>query len=293
MIGSVRPDKHRPLGLTTRVDPSYDAWMGVSRSGQVIHLSTGVDVAYVAHGEASGIPVLLLHAWGESIGCFDCLTPLLPTTIRILAMDQRGHGASDKPADAYSLADFAGDVTAFLDAMGLPSVVLVGFSSGGYVAQQVAITSPGRVRGLVLVGAPRSLHGRAPFADEVEQLTDPIDRAWVKDSLTWFPRFHEVPEWYIEARIDDGLKMPARVWRQSLAGLSDAAPPTETGTIHTPTLIIWGGQDELLLRADGDALAAAIDDSRLVVYPDTGHLVLWEQPARVASDLTAFLGDLR
>ena len=266
--------------------------MGVSRSDQVVHLSTGVDVSYVAQGDPSGVPVLLLHAWGESLGCFDRLTPMLPTTIRVLAMDQRGHGHSDQPADAYSLADFAGDVTAFLDAMGLPSAVLVGSSSGGYVAQQVAITSPERVRGLVLVGAPRSLHGRAPFADEVDQLTDPIDRTWVKDSLTWFPRFHQVPDWYIEARVDDGMQIPARVWRQALAGLNEATPPTETGTIHTPTLIIWGERDELLPRADGDALAAAIPGSRLVVYPDTGHLVLWEQPARVASDLTAFVNDL-
>ncbi len=266
--------------------------MGVSRSGQAIHLGTGVDVSYVAQGDPSGVPVVLLHAWGESLGCFDRLTPLLPATIRALAMDQRGHGDSDKPTEGYSLTDFAGDVTAFLDAMGLPSAVLVGSSSGGYVAQQVAISSPERVRGLVLVGAPRSLRGRPSFADEVDRLTDPINRAWVKESLTWFPRFHDVPEWYIEDRVDDGVQMPARVWRQALAGLTEATPPTEAGTIHTPTLIIWGERDELLPRADGDALAAAIPGSRLVVYPDTGHLVLWEQPARIASDLTAFVAHL-
>jgi pimeloyl-ACP methyl ester carboxylesterase len=185
--------------------------MGVSRSGQAIHLSTGLDVRYVARGDPSGVAVLLLHAWGESLGSFDRLIPLLSNSIRALAMDQRGHGESSKPADAYSLTDFAGDVTAFLDALGLPSAVLVGSSSGGYVAQQVAITSPERVRGLVLVGAPRSLHGRAPFADEVDRLTDPVNRAWVRDSLTWFPRFHDVPDWYIDARVDDGVQMPARV----------------------------------------------------------------------------------
>lgn len=267
----------------------YDAGMRVSRSGQAIHLSTGVTVRYVDMGDSAGVSVVLLHAWGESLGCFDRLLPLMPTTIRVLAMDQRGHGGSDKPADAYSLSDFAGDVTAFLDAMGLAATVLVGSSSGGYVAQQVAITSPERVRGLVLVGAPRSLHGRPPFADEVDQLTDPIDRTWVEDSLTWFPRFHDVPEWYIAARVDDGVTTPARVWRQALTGLTEATPPTETGTIRTPTLIIWGERDELLPRSDAGALAAAIPGSRLVVYPDTGHLVLWEQPARVASDLTAFV----
>jgi pimeloyl-ACP methyl ester carboxylesterase len=263
-----------------------------SRSCQAVHLRTGIDVCYIAHGDPSGVPVLLLHAWGESLGCFDRLTPLLPTTIRALAMDQRGHGDADKPADGYSLTDFAEDVTAFMDAMGLPSAVLVGSSSGGYVAQQVSISSPERVRGLVLVGSPRSLRGRTPFADEVDRLTDPISRAWVKASLTWFPRFHDVPEWYIEARVDDGVRMPARVWRQALAGLTEATPPTEAGTIDVPTLIIWGGRDELLRRADGDALAAAIPDSRLLVYSDTGHLVLWEQPERVAADLTDFVNHL-
>jgi hypothetical protein len=62
----------------------------------------------------------------------------------------------------------------------------------------------------------------------------------VKESLTCFPRFQPVPEWYIEARVDDGVQMPARVWRQALAGLGEATPPTEAGTIRTPTLIIRG-----------------------------------------------------
>lgn len=271
---------------------SYDRCMGVSRPDQAIHLRTGVDVRYVAQGDPSGVPVLLLHAWGESSGCFDRVTASLPTSLRALAMDQRGHGHSDKPADGYALTDVAGDVTALLDAMGLSSAVLAGSSSGGYVAQQVAISSPERVRGLVLIGAPRSLRGRPAFADEVDRLTDPMNRAWVKESLLWFPRFHDVPEWYLEARVDDGMQMPARVWRQALAGLTEATPPTEAGTIETPTLIIWGERDQLLPRSDTDALAAAIPDSRLVVYPDTGHLVLWEEPARIASDLTAFIAHL-
>ena len=249
-------------------------------------------VSYVAHGDPAGVPVLLLHAWGESWGCFDRLIPLLPATIRVLAMDQRGHGGSDKPPYGYSLTDAAGDVTAFLDAMAVSSAVLVGSSSGGYVAQQVAISSPERVRGLVLLGAPRSLRGRPAFADEVDRLRDPISRAWVRESLTWFPRFHDVPEWYLEERVDDGVQVPARVWREALAGLTEATPPTEAGTIVTPTLILWGGRDALLPRADGEALAAAIAGSRLVVYADTGHLVLWEVPERIASDLTAFLTEL-
>ena len=255
-------------------------------------MPTGVSLPYLSSGPTSGTPVVLLHAWGESAGVFDRVVPLLPSTVRALAMDQRGHGEADKPPSGYSLEEYAEDVVAFLDALGLSSAVLAGSSSGGYVAQQVAVTHPSRVAGLVLVGAPLSLRGRPPFAEEVDRLTDPLDAAWVRESLAWFPRFHEVPDWYIDARVDDGLRMPVRVWREAFYGLTDARPPTETGTITAPTLVVWGGRDELLTRDHAEGLVAAIPDSRLVVYDDTGHLVLWEQPERVAADLATFVETL-
>ena len=122
-----------------------------------LDLSTGIALSYVATGERPGHPgVMLLHAWGESRGSFDRLVALLPESVRVLAIDQRGHGDADVPASGFSLADFADDVEAFMDAAGLSSAVLVGVSSGGYVAQQVAVTHPERVAGLVLVGSPRS-----------------------------------------------------------------------------------------------------------------------------------------
>jgi hypothetical protein len=137
---------------------------------------------------------------------------------------------------------------------------------------------PHRVDGLVLVGAPRSLQGRPAFANEVDRLTDPVDPTWVEESLTWFPRYHQVPDWYIKDRIRDGLRVPAHVWMAGLAGLTSAVPPSESATITAPTLIIWGERDELLPLQDGYLLAAAIPGSRPIVYQDTGHLVLWEHP---------------
>ena len=258
-----------------------------------IALATGVSVPYVSAGPAAAAPVVLLHAWGESRRSFDRLLPLLPRTIHAVAMDLRGHGDADKPAAGYTLAEVAADVAAFMDAAGVPSAVLLGSSSGGYVAQQVAVTNPHRVTGLVLVGSPRSLQGRPPFADEIDQLTDPVDAAWVRKTLTWFPRFRQVPQWYIDGRVQDGVRMPSHVWREALAGLVSARPPTDVATITAPTLIVWGARDELLTSEHQQSLAAAIPASRLIVYEDTGHLVLWEQPERVASDLTAFVASLR
>ena len=157
-------------------------------------LSTGVRLPYVSVGPSSATPVMLLHAWGESRRSFDRLMPMLPNTVHAVAVDQRGHGDADRPRTGYSLASLAEDSVAFMDALGISSAVLLGSSSGGYVAQQVAAISPHRVAGLVLVGSPRSLQGRPPFADEVDQLSDPVDEVWVRDSLTWFPRFDPVPE---------------------------------------------------------------------------------------------------
>ena len=257
-----------------------------------LELATGIALPYDARGAGEGTPVLLLHAWGESRGAFDRLIDLLPDTLRVMAIDQRGHGDADAPATGYSLDDFADDAVAFMDAAGVPSAVLVGVSSGGYVAQQVAISNPHRVAGLVLVGSPRSLRGRPAFADEVDLLIDPVDESWVRESLDWFPRFHDVPQPYIDDRVRDGARIPARVWRETFYGLCDAAPPTDRGTIACPTLIVWGARDELLRREQQEKLAAAIADSRLVTYENTGHLVMWEQPRRVARDLTAFVASI-
>lgn len=265
--------------------------MGADRTRRV-HLATGVTVPYLEQGDPQAAAVLLLHAWVESSACFARLWQAVPPTLRVFAMDQRGHGDADKPVDGYALANFADDIEAFMDAVGLQSAVLLGSSSGGYVAQQVAVQVPRRVDGLVLVGAPRSLRGRPAFADEVDQLTDPVDPTWVEESLTWFPRYHHVPDWYIKDRIRDGVRVPAHVWRAGLAGLTTAVPPSESGTITAPTLIIWGERDELLPLPDGHLLAEAIPGSRLVVYQDTGHLVLWEQPQRVATDLVDFVDRL-
>jgi pimeloyl-ACP methyl ester carboxylesterase len=257
-----------------------------------LRVATGVALTYLEQGAPSGTAILLLHPWGESLRCFDRLIALMPRSFRVLSLDQRGHGGAEKPAGGYELAAVAADVEAFMDAAEVVAAVLVGSSSGGYVAQQVALDSPSRVTGLVLVGAPRSLHGKPPFADEVGRLTDPVDPSWVRESLTWFPRFHEVPDWYIEDRIRDGLRLPAHVWRDTLTGLITAMPPTDIGTITAPTLVIWGDRDELLPGEDQRRLAAAIPGCRLVVYQETGHLVLWEQPDRLATDLIAFVEGL-
>ncbi|MEO8221047.1 MAG: alpha/beta hydrolase [Specibacter sp.] len=251
-------------------------------------LATGICVPCLIQGHAGAKPLLLLHAWGESRGSFDRLLPFLDN-FRVYAPDLRGQGGADKPEGGYSLAEQAGDAAAILAALKVPSAFVLGSSSGGYVAQQLAIMHPDRVAALVLVGSPVSLQGRPLFAAEVEALTDPVAEDWVRESLSWFPLVQEVPQWYLRDRVGDGAKMPAHAWKRILAGFSDATPPTEAGAIHAPVLILWGARDNVLPRWQQDALVERIDGAVLQVYPEAAHLVLWECPEQVARDATAFL----
>jgi pimeloyl-ACP methyl ester carboxylesterase len=256
-----------------------------------LRLRTGITVPCLIHGEADAPPLLLLHAWGESHRSFNRLIPLM-TGFRVYTPDLRGQGEADKPADGYSLAEQAEDTAAILDALNVPRAFVVGASSGGYVAQQLAVVHPGKVAALVLVGSPVSLQGRTSFADEVDGLTDPIDEEWVRDTLSWFPLMHDVPAWYLENLVRDSLMMPAHAWKGILNGLREATPPTEAGTIQAPTLILWGAEDNLLPRTDQETLAARIPGAALKIYPGVAHAVLWECPEQVAEDAAAFFRSL-
>src|SRR5215210_5946689 len=145
-------------------------------------LRDGLELPYVEQGDPDGVPVVLLHAWLDSRRCFDQLMAASPERVRAFAFDQRGHGDATKPREGYGLRDFADDIGAFMDAVGLDAAVLAGASSGGYVAQRFAVDDPGRTLGLALLGSPRSLRGpRPPFADIVATLEDPIDTAFVRE----------------------------------------------------------------------------------------------------------------
>lgn len=265
---------------------------------RTVKLSTGISVPCFVRGrleqtvDDGGIPLLLLHAWGESWRSFERLIAALPDVV-VVAPDLRGHGLAEKTSGGYSLIEVAEDVLALSDALGLFLAHVLGSSSGGYVAQQLAVMHPALVASLTLVGSPLSLQGKPPFAAEVESLADPISEEWVRESLSWYRLLHTVPASYIEDRVQDGLAMPASVWKETLRGFYEAVPPTESGTISAPTLILWGAHDHLVPRHHQESLSRRIPGSSLKVYEKTGHLVLWECPERVAADVVGFLGGMR
>lgn len=262
--------------------------------GRMARLSMGVTTAYFDQGLAGPYPpVLLLHAWGESRRAFVRLLSFLPGDLRTVAPDLRGHGDADKAFGGYHLPRQADDVVAFLDDVGIPRALIVGASSGGLIAQQVAVTAPDRVAGLVLTGSPRTLYHRtSTFSHEIDGLRDPLDPTWMRVFTHGFVRRGAIPDWFLEILVEDGLRLPARVWQASLDGFTGSEAPTDLGSIHAPTLVVVGGQDAMLGSAEAAALAEAIPGARVVEYPEAGHLVHWEQPERLAQDIAAFAAEI-
>jgi pimeloyl-ACP methyl ester carboxylesterase len=252
-----------------------------------VRLASGLHLGVHEHG--AGRPVVLVHAWGETHRTFDGLVPLLAPHARLVIPDQRGVGASDKPSSGYDLEQAGADLVGLMDALELDSAVLLGTSSGGYVAQQVAVDQPARVDGLVLVGSPRSLAGaRDPFGEVLAGFHDPVEPADIAAVKAGLALHLAVPDDFLAAQDEAALTIPRHVWLASYHGLLHATPPLDTGSIVAPTLVLWGSADDLLPREQADALLRDVADCRLVVT-GAGHLVLWEVPHAVAEEVRFFL----
>jgi pimeloyl-ACP methyl ester carboxylesterase len=259
-----------------------------------IALPTEVTLPYVEQGDASGVPVLLLHGFAGSWREFELVLPHLPGSLHTLALTQRGHGEASKPRNGYQIRGLAADLAAFVDALGIGSAVVVGHSMGSAVAQRFALDYPARTRGLVLVSACVDEPGHAKvqsfWESTVSKLSDPIDHAFLRGFLDT-TLAQPVPEATLEIMIQEAQKVPARVWKALWRARLEGGSTLELGEIQAPTLILWGDRDGRCSRSDQETLLAGIPNSRLVVYPGAGHGLPYEEPERLADDLAAFVRD--
>lgn len=251
----------------------------------------GVRLEYVEHGDSNGVPLLLLHGITDSWRSFERVLPHLPRTIRAIAITQRGHGDSSKPPSGYRTRDFAADVGAFADRLGIHRLVVAGHSMGTTNALRFAIDFPERTLGIVLAAPFASYRRNAgvrEFVDAgVAALTDPIDRS-IAVEFQASTLAHPVAPEFFETVVDESLKVPARVWRAAFAGLLEDDFTSELPAVAAPTLILYADQDAFCLRDDPQDLLAAIPGSRLVTYEGAGHALHWEEPERFAADVAAF-----
>ena len=150
-----------------------------------------------------GQPVVLLHGLASSYRIWDLMAPLLARSHRVVALDQRGHGRSERPDGAFDFATYVADLGAFMDGLGFERAVIVGHSWGGNVALQFAVDAPRRADALVLVdGGFLELSARPGWSwERVEQELAPPNLVGIR------------PEELL-ARVSQGDQR--RFWREEL-----------------------------------------------------------------------------
>ena len=256
-----------------------------------VRVGTGVRLHFVEQGDPQGPPVILLHGYSDSWVSYTRVLPLIDKKYHVYVPDLRGHGESERPASGYTFPDFAGDIIAFMDAKDIKKATIVGHSMGSFVAQHVATTAPERVEKLVLIGsAPAVRNGEvSQLQIEVNALTDPVPSKFVTEfqrSVVTRP----VPDEFMNSVIEESLKLPARVWRDTMAGMLAKNSTVALSNIKAPTLIIWGDRETVFpKRADQEVLRKAIPKAELKVYKGTGHCPNWEEPGRFVKDLQEFV----
>lgn len=270
-----------------------DAAVASSAAKQIqlreVALPSGVTLQYAETGKADGEPIIMLHGYTDSWYSYSRVLPELAPKYRGIAITQRGHGGSGRPG-SYTGDDFAADVDAFMEALGMERATIVGHSMGSFVAQTVAIRYPERVEKLVLIGSAAVAGNEVIVGlnDYVQTLTDPVDSTFIYEFQA-STIFHPVPQAFLDEVVSESRKLPAEVWREALEGLIATDNAARLGEIQAPTLVVWGDRDGIFLRAEQDALVAAIPDATLSVYPETGHGLHWERPRAFTRELEKFV----
>ncbi|MFN8627419.1 MAG: alpha/beta fold hydrolase [Candidatus Binatia bacterium] len=265
----------------------------------------GLTFHFTAWGAADQPPLLCLHGATQTAHSWDEVAPDLSASYRVLCLDQRGHGDSDWAADGdYTRETQAGDIDAITDALGLPPFLLIGLSMGGINAITFTARYPHKVTALVIVDVSPEIQERGvqsirtfvQAADELESV-----EAFVERAHRFNPR-RSLEN--IRSRLAHNLKqLPNGKWTwkydkalRSLEGGFRGNPLVnlwdDVRKIRCPTLIIKGGESDILSSESAEKLRATIPNSRLAVVAGAGHSVMGDNPAGFVEAVRGFLGGL-
>ena len=260
-----------------------------------VELSHGLIINFAEQGDPSPFPLLLLHGYADSWHSFELVLPHLPESIHTFALTQRGHGESSRPATGYSIEILVVDLLNFMDKLNIEKAVIAGGSSGAFTARRFAIDHPERTSGLLLLGSPLSFRNRPSvlkiWNSTISKLIDPIDPDFVREfAKSTFSQ--AIPPEFMDRLIKENLKVLAHVWKSTLKGLLEDNTSSYLHKIKCPTLLIWGAEDTIVARIEQEAMARAIANSQLTIYPKAGHMLYCEEPVRIASDISTFIQKL-
>lgn len=258
-------------------------------------LPTGIDMHYVERGPATGETILFLHGYTDSSRSWfkvvDKLEQIRPG-LRMIAVDLRGHGASTlpespecvaNPGDCFSMDDFAADLVAFMDAMGISRAHVVGHSLGTFIAQELALEHPDRIETITLVATTATVQGNPVFESfmrdglvgSFREKLEARGYEWPRDAYSMTPldvdsTLHDwlAANWVTELSADP--EYLARIAAETSAtrlgtwiGVVQAVEHVDNSkrleAITVPTLVLWPVQDAFFQEADQSKVIAALD----------------------------------
>jgi len=257
--------------------------------------NNGVSIAYEETG--AGEPLLFIHGLAYDRRGWGPLPRILAEDFRVVLVDNRGVGDSDVPEGPYTVQQLAADAVAVLDDAGIESTHIFGVSLGGFIAQEIALTHPERVRRLVLCstspGGPNAFpmpergvdaFTRFPSMDREGGL-----RLMVENSLgdhAVRERAELVDEVYAY-RLERAPSVEA--WQAQLGASRGHDAYDRLSAISAPTLVIHASEDTVIDARNSELLAERIPGARIERIPDRGHLVMWQEGELLAPIVRDFL----
>lgn len=259
---------------------------------KIVELPNHLLIPFLEKGDRNGKALIMMHGVADSCVAFEPMLPFLSNEFHSLAVTLRGHGNAAKPETGYSTNDFVEDLVLFLEKLGIAKAVLLGASSGGFPARSFAANYPERTEGLILLGSPATLSDKPGVVkvwnEVISQLADPVDENFVRKFAQGLET-ENIPPDFLEVMLKENLKVPARVWIETIRGIMNEPFPGSLGKIKAEALILWGDQDVISTREDQQTLEKVIPNAKLKILSGQGHLLYWEEPERIAKEINEFL----
>jgi pimeloyl-ACP methyl ester carboxylesterase len=253
-----------------------------------------------------GEPLVLVHGLGGAASNWRVLAPLLARRSRVIVPDLPGHGASEPPLAAPSLAAYADRVGELIEQEATGPAAVVGHSFGASVALRLALRRPEAVRAVVLAGAAgiSSRRRAARLALPALAVLRPGRVACrFRKSVKRYPRLRGLvfggwgaadPAALADDAVD-GLLEPAALHRDTLSAALAVVrddPRTELGRLRCPRLVLWGARDGQVPVADAFEYARRLR-AELRVIAGCGHLLIAERPDACCDAIEGFLHRVR
>ena len=250
----------------------------------------GCKIAYRFDGAADKPILVLSNSIGTSLAMWDDHIAALSAHFNLLRYDGRGHGASDAPAGAYSVARLGRDVIELLDVLRLDRVFFCGLSLGGMVGQWLGVHAPERVEKLVLANTSSYLGPAGQWDARIAELGQ-ADMHDVAEGFlaNWFSAEYRQQHAATVARFR-AMLLSTSV--QGLAGCFAAVRELDmrrtAALILAPTLVIAGRDDTVTSLSQGELLARTVPGAELLILPVV-HLSNVERPDDFLAALLDFL----